>query len=201
MSKLRRYLPPLAVMLAAGNILVGLAILFSLSARLPYPFDSVEKELLTDIATMEKWVQDRNPKLSVQTVSRIVAASIESGEEFSLEPTLLIAMATHESNLNPEASSSAGARGLMQVMPNFHQDKLKGRNPSNIETSIWVGAEIFHNCQKRFKWRQDKTQAFACYSGFTPSTVAPYQRKVESLHANLNKALVRARAETKACTK
>ena len=38
-------------------------------------------------------------------------------EKYSIDPAFLYGMIRTESNFNPDAESSAGARGLMQIMP------------------------------------------------------------------------------------
>jgi len=42
---------------------------------------------------------------------------IKAGNEFGLDPLLVAAVIHHESRFRPDARSSAGARGLMQLMP------------------------------------------------------------------------------------
>ena len=42
---------------------------------------------------------------------------VEKAEEFNLQPWHIAAVVRCESSFNPDATSSAGARGLMQIMP------------------------------------------------------------------------------------
>ena len=47
---------------------------------------------------------------------------IASSKENHLDPVLVAALIRQESNFNPQATSPAGARGLMQLMPNVGKD-------------------------------------------------------------------------------
>ena len=60
-----------------------------------------------------------------------------AAEEYGISARLLASVAQIESNFNPKAVSSAGAQGIMQIMP------LHGlENPFNAKASIFKGAEI-----------------------------------------------------------
>src|SRR5437868_14204106 len=47
---------------------------------------------------------------------------ISSSKDNGLDPVLVDALIRQESNFNPQATSSAGARGLMQLMPAVCKD-------------------------------------------------------------------------------
>lgn len=46
------------------------------------------------------------------------------GKERRIDPLLIVAIIGIESGFNPFAESSMGARGLMQIIPRFHRDKV-----------------------------------------------------------------------------
>lgn len=46
------------------------------------------------------------------------------GKEMRIDPLLIVAIIGIESGFNPFAESSMGARGLMQIIPRFHRDKV-----------------------------------------------------------------------------
>ncbi len=61
---------------------------------------------------------DRHPELTVQTYPVEYADLIRlSAQENGLEPAYVAAVILAESSYRPEAVSSAGARGLMQIVP------------------------------------------------------------------------------------
>ncbi len=60
-----------------------------------------------------------------------------------------------ESNLNPQASSPMGARGIMQIMPQTF-DEIKQQNPGFValDEPRWnIAAGIFYDRQLYRKWR------------------------------------------------
>jgi len=55
------------------------------------------------------------------------ARGVLRGAGQRIDPTLVLAIAAVESKFNPEPVNPAtGARGLMQIMPRWHQDKILG---------------------------------------------------------------------------
>jgi soluble lytic murein transglycosylase-like protein len=84
------------------------------------------------------------PENSAATITR---AAFSSGEARGVDPTLVLAVAAVESKFKPHAVNAVtGAKGLMQVMPKWHQDKVSGvgGEPSLllIAPNIDVGAAI-----------------------------------------------------------
>jgi len=47
------------------------------------------------------------------------------GQQVGLDPLLILAVMAIESRFNPIAESVMGAKGLMQVIPKLHRDKLE----------------------------------------------------------------------------
>jgi soluble lytic murein transglycosylase-like protein len=67
----------------------------------------------------------RRYKVSEPRARRIVTEAIHNGQRHQLEPELILAIIAVESTFNERAVSRAGARGLMQVMPRYHRDKVR----------------------------------------------------------------------------
>ena len=79
-------------------------------------------------------------------IEEYVSNVVLIAKEVNIDPVLLLAVISIESNFNPLIKSSAGAEGLMQVMTAIHKDKyaLYGGAADAIkpEVNIRVGAYI-----------------------------------------------------------
>lgn len=81
-----------------------------------------------------------------------------------LDPNLVLAVIDVESNFNPYAISSAGARGLMQVMPFWLKEIGKpGDSLFDIRTNLRYGCTILKHYLKKEKG--NITRALARYNG------------------------------------
>lgn len=108
----------------------------------------------------------QSPELS----RTIVRAAYEEAEKRNVSPLLVLAVAEQESSLRPEVVNSYGAMGLMQVVPRWHQDKLKAMTDSarpvellNPVVNIQIGTAIL---AEYLKWKKgDLAKALAQYSG------------------------------------
>ena len=79
-------------------------------------------------------------------IEEYVSNTILIAKEVNIDPVLLLAVISVESNFNPNTKSHAGAEGLMQVMTSVHKDKyaLFGgtSQAAKPEVNIRVGAYI-----------------------------------------------------------
>ncbi|ECN9265220.1 lytic transglycosylase domain-containing protein [Salmonella enterica subsp. enterica serovar Typhimurium] len=67
--------------------------------------------------------------------------------KYGIPVNRLKAIAMTESGMNPNARSHAGARGLMQVMP---QNFYEGEDPNDVATNIMVGARVLSNFEAKY---------------------------------------------------
>ncbi len=64
-----------------------------------------------------KFIRDRNKRISDQMCYTIAKSVIEFSVQHNVDPRLVMAMAVVESGFNPNATSHAGAQGVLQLMP------------------------------------------------------------------------------------
>ena len=123
-----------------------------------------------------------------------VSSSIQDASQSTgLSANLLKAVATVESGLNPHAVSSAGAIGVMQLMPGTAADL--GVNPNNVAQNVQGGAEYLKSLLGTFQG--DVSLALAAYNagpgaveqfgGIPPFTqTQQYVKKVLAVYQQLN---------------
>ncbi len=67
----------------------------------------------------------RRFRVSQEAAFDLVTLAHSAGRQLQLDPLLIIAVIAVESRFNPIAESRAGAKGLMQIIPKYHGDKLE----------------------------------------------------------------------------
>jgi soluble lytic murein transglycosylase-like protein len=89
---------------------------------------------------------EKKYKLDRAKIEEYVSNTVLIAKEVHIDPVLLLAVISVESNFNPLTKSHAGAEGLMQVMTAIHKDKYAlygGANDAiKPEVNIRVGAYI-----------------------------------------------------------
>ena len=109
----------------------------------------------------------------------LVTLAHNAARQLQLDPLLIIAVIAIESRFNPIAESPAGAKGLMQIIPKFHGDKLEafGGEDAVFEpaTNIHVGARILKEYLRR---TGHLGMALQMYAGALDDERDRYTRKV-----------------------
>jgi soluble lytic murein transglycosylase-like protein len=67
----------------------------------------------------------RTYRIAHDSVERFVHYAYKAASEFRLDPHLILAVMATESSFDPNAESSAGAQGLMQVLTRVHTSKFE----------------------------------------------------------------------------
>jgi soluble lytic murein transglycosylase len=117
---------------------------------------------ITNVPTSSKykWVMketDSDPK-EVDSLEEIINSA---SEKWGVDPVLVKAVIRAESNFNPDAVSRAGARGLMQLMP--ETARLMGvKNINDPAENVEGGVRYLKKLLKSFHW--DVTLALAAYN-------------------------------------
>jgi soluble lytic murein transglycosylase-like protein len=190
--------------------LVALTVFFVLPSRLdpvlPHPFSlgtdafgenptvaagpiqagAVETPLEREQRVVTEYIAKRY-RVADAAVAGFVATAYRAGERYSVDPLLILAVMAVESRYNPVAESTVGAKGLMQVIPKFHLEKLMDHGGEQTllepEVNIQVGARILREYQRRFG---DTETALQMYAGAFDEPTAQYAAKVLAEKARLD---------------
>jgi soluble lytic murein transglycosylase-like protein len=118
-------------------------------------------------------------RVAEEVVAQFVDIAYRAGEQHRVDPLLILAVMAIESRYNPVAESVAGARGLMQVIPKYHPEKLDRHGGEEAllepEVNITIGAQILREYQRRFG---DIETALQVYAGAFDEPTSRYANKV-----------------------
>ncbi|MGH8705206.1 MAG: transglycosylase SLT domain-containing protein [Burkholderiales bacterium] len=135
-------------------------------------------------------------RVAPDAVAGFVAAAYRAGVEHRVDPLLILAVMAIESRYNPVAESSLGARGLMQVIPKFHLEKLWEHGGESAlldpEVNIHVGAQILREYMRRFG---ETETALQMYAGAFDEPTSQYARKVLAERTRLEQERARSRRQ------
>jgi soluble lytic murein transglycosylase-like protein len=138
----------------------------------------------------------RRYRVAESASSVFVSTAYRAGREFSVDPLLILAVMAIESRYNPVAESSMGAKGLMQVIPRYHPEKLLEHGGEHAlldpEINIHVGAQILREYMRRFG---ETEVALQKYAGAFDEPTLQYSGKVLAEKARLQQFLARALRE------
>lgn len=131
-------------------------------------------------------------RVSAEAVRPVFEAVQRVGQELSIDPLLIVAVIGVESGFNPFAESAMGARGLMQVIPRFHMDKVPegGGRRAFLDpvTNIRIGTSVLQEAIQR---RGGLTAGLQYYAGSTDSQ-GLYANRVMAERARLEQAARRS---------
>lgn len=134
----------------------------------------------------------RRYRVSPEAVLPVFEVAELIGRERRIDPLLILAIIGVESGFNPFAESSVGARGLMQVIPRFHMDKVPegadGRQWFDPAVNIRVGVHVLEEAIRR---RGGLAAGLQYYAGSSDAE-GGYANKVLAEKARLEKAAHRS---------
>ncbi|HXJ52187.1 MAG TPA: transglycosylase SLT domain-containing protein [Burkholderiales bacterium] len=118
-------------------------------------------------------------RIAETAATSFVSIAYRAGERYSVDPVLILSVVAIESRFNPVAESVVGAKGLMQIIPKYHLDKLLDHGGEEAlldpEVNINVGAQILHEYYRRL---QDQEAALQRYAGAFDEPTSRYAAKV-----------------------
>ena len=122
-------------------------------------------------------------RVSRDSLERFVRLAYAAGHSTQLDPLLILAVMAVESSFNPIAESVMGAKGLMQIIPEYHQDKLRSPHGGEVnvldpEINIVAGAKVLREYATRTD--DDLTAALRLYGGVGSNLQHPYPNRVLS---------------------
>lgn len=124
------------------------------------------------------WIAKRY-RVAQGAVEQIVGHAFQAADLFRLDPYLVLAIIAIESRFNPLAESSVGAKGLMQIMADVHEEKFQALGGRELALTPWanirVGATILREYLDRYRHLD---AALRAYVGVGPSGVTEYPSKV-----------------------
>ena len=132
----------------------------------------------------------RRYRIAPDVTELFIGAAHEAGKEVGLDPLLILAVMAVESRFNPVAESLVGAKGLMQVVPRHHMDKLNqhGGEEAVLDpvTNIALGARIL----KEYVRRTGSLEAgLQFYNGALADPSSQYAQKVFAEKERLQEAV------------
>jgi len=136
-------------------------------------------------------------RIADAAAEHFVSVAYRAGAEHRVDPLLVLAVMAIESRYNPVAESFMGAKGLMQVIPKYHLEKLMDHGGEHAvldpEVNIQVGAQILREYQRRFG---DIETALQMYAGALDEPTSQYANKVFAEKARLDALRIKTRKQT-----
>jgi soluble lytic murein transglycosylase-like protein len=116
-------------------------------------------------------------RVSAEATREYLVHAYHEADRIGLDPLLLVAVISVESNFNPIAESPAGAVGLMQVIPRFHTDKFVPEQESALtpHTNIRIGALALKQYIRR---AGGLVEGLQLYNGAAEDETTAYANKV-----------------------
>jgi hypothetical protein len=134
----------------------------------------------------------RRYRIATDATTDLVSEAYAVGRGVGLDPLLILAVISIESRFNPIAESDKGAKGLMQVIPKWHYEKLAEHGGENAvldpRTNMLVGAQIL----KEYIVRAGNLEAgLQMYNGASDDPSQGYAQKVIAERQRLEQTLPR----------
>ena len=107
---------------------------------------------------IKEYMKKQNSKLDNKTTDRIYKTVVYYSREYNVDPVLVFSVMKTESHFKHSTVSSAGAKGLMQLMPfNFKEFKVDNSIEGNIKGGVM-------HLKRDFDTTKNITKTLVCYN-------------------------------------
>ena len=132
----------------------------------------------------------RRYRIASDVTEQFVGAAYDAGQQVGLDPLLILAVMAVESRFNPIAESGMGAKGLMQVIPKHHQDKLVEHGGEGALLDPFINIPVGARILKEYIRRTGSLEAgLQSYNGALADPTGRYAQKVFAEKERIEQAL------------
>lgn len=135
-----------------------------------------------------QWIKQRSngsPNTNHEMLTQIVITAFKESDAHRIDPFLTLAVIATESKFDYMATSPSGAKGLMQVIPYWHKDKISAVEVYNPAANVKAGTQILREYLNSSNG--DVNKALLKYNGSSEIPGANYDKKVLQARADLSK--------------
>jgi len=134
----------------------------------------------------------RRYRIAPDVIEQFVGAAHDAGRQVGLDPLLILAVMAVESRFNPVAESLVGAKGLMQVIPRHHLDKLLEHGGEEAVLDPMINIPVGARILKEYIRRTGSVEAgLQFYNGSLADPSSQYAQKVIAERERLQQAVRR----------
>ncbi len=132
----------------------------------------------------------RKYRIAPDATEQFVGAAYDAGRQVGLDPLLILAVMAVESRFNPVAESLMGAKGLMQVIPRHHLDKLLEHGGEEAVLDPMINIALGARILKEYVRRTGSLEAgLQFYNGALADPSSQYAQKVFAEKERLQQAV------------
>jgi soluble lytic murein transglycosylase-like protein len=151
--------------------------------------DSIDDANSRKLRALVTYVSKRY-RIAPDITEQFVGAAYDAGQQVGLDPLLILAVMAIESRFNPVAESLVGARGLMQVIPKHHQDKLLEHGGDEALLDPVINISLGSRILKEYIRRTGSLEAgLQFYNGALADSSSQYAQKVIAEKERLQQAV------------
>ena len=119
-------------------------------------------QLLSAPDNIFNYIKNSNPKLKDGEIEWLYTRIDKYSRQYNIDPYLIVAVMEKESSFDHETISSAGALGLMQIMPSTAKEL--GVNPKRAEENIEGGIRYLRQQLDKYDGKYKVHYALASYN-------------------------------------